>query len=69
MSEIKSCFISRFPEGVLLEADFSQLEIVFGEGFLEDLADKTTRFKLGVNDKYIDKINEKYKDWDWDFKV
>lgn len=28
MSEIKSCFISRFPEGVLLEADFSQLEIV-----------------------------------------
>lgn len=29
MAEIKECFVSRFaPEGVLLEADFSQLEVV-----------------------------------------
>lgn len=28
MSEIKECFISRFPDGVLLESDFSQLEVV-----------------------------------------
>lgn len=28
MSAIKECFISRFPEGVLLESDFSQLEVV-----------------------------------------
>lgn len=28
MSEIKECFISRWPEGVLLESDFSQLEVV-----------------------------------------
>jgi Autographiviridae DNA polymerase len=28
MSEIKECFISRFPNGVLLESDFSQLEVV-----------------------------------------
>lgn len=28
MSRIKSCFRSRFPSGVLLEVDFSQLEVV-----------------------------------------
>jgi DNA polymerase-1 len=28
MSDIKSCFVSRFPDGVILEADFSQLEVV-----------------------------------------
>lgn len=28
MSAIKECFVSRFPEGVLLECDFSQLEVV-----------------------------------------
>lgn len=28
MSEIKSCFPSRFPNGVILESDFSQLEVV-----------------------------------------
>ena len=28
MSDIKSCFPSRFPDGVVLEADFSQLEVV-----------------------------------------
>lgn len=28
MSEIKECFISRFEGGVLLESDFSQLEVV-----------------------------------------
>lgn len=28
MSEIKSCFESRFTNGVILEADFSQLEVV-----------------------------------------
>lgn len=28
MSEIKECFVSRFPNGVLLECDFSQLEVV-----------------------------------------
>jgi DNA polymerase I len=28
MSEIKHCFVSRFPEGVILEADFSQLEVI-----------------------------------------
>lgn len=27
MSDIKKCFISRFPDGVLLEIDYSQLEI------------------------------------------
>lgn len=62
--------LERFPVGISKVAmNLTSGEIVFGEGFLEDLADKTTRFKLGVNDKYIDKINEKYKDWDWDFKV
>lgn len=28
MSDIKLCFISRWPDGVLLESDFSQLEVV-----------------------------------------
>ena len=28
MSDIKSCFLSRFPEGQLVEVDFSQLEVV-----------------------------------------
>ena len=28
MSEIKACFVSRWEEGVLLESDFSQLEVV-----------------------------------------
>ena len=28
MSAIKECFVSRFPNGVLLECDFSQLEVV-----------------------------------------
>ncbi len=28
MSQIKACFTSRFPEGVILECDFSQLEVV-----------------------------------------
>lgn len=28
MSDIKSCFISRFPEGLIVEADFSQLEVI-----------------------------------------
>ena len=28
MSEIKHCFVSRFPEGVIVEADFSQLEVI-----------------------------------------
>jgi DNA polymerase I-like protein with 3'-5' exonuclease and polymerase domains len=28
VSDIKACFPSRFPEGVILEADFSQLEVV-----------------------------------------
>lgn len=28
MSEIKACFPSRFPNGVILETDFSQLEVV-----------------------------------------
>lgn len=28
MSEIKECFVSRFPEGVIMESDFSQLEVV-----------------------------------------
>jgi DNA polymerase-1 len=28
LSDIKSCFVSRFPDGVILECDFSQLEVV-----------------------------------------
>src|SRR5688572_2534432 len=28
MSDIKACFVSRWEEGVLLESDFSQLEVV-----------------------------------------
>ncbi len=28
MSEIKACFPSRFPDGVIMETDFSQLEVV-----------------------------------------
>jgi DNA polymerase I-like protein with 3'-5' exonuclease and polymerase domains len=43
MSDIKACFPSRFENGVLLEADFSQLEVVglalltWDEALIEDL--------------------------------
>lgn len=43
MSEIKHCFVSRFPEGVIVEADFSQLEVIglaalsMDEVLIEDL--------------------------------
>lgn len=36
MSDIKQCFESRFPEGVIVEADFSQLEVVGAAMMSED---------------------------------
>jgi hypothetical protein len=62
--------LERFPAGISKVAmNLTSGEIVFGEGFLEDLADKTIRFKYTAPTPYIDKLNEKYPDWDWNFKV
>jgi hypothetical protein len=35
VSDIKQCFESRFKDGVILEADFSQLEVI-GAGMMSE---------------------------------
>lgn len=72
MSDIKECFVSRFPEGVILESDFSQLEVVGlaalsrDGNLIEDLLsgkDMHTYFtaqRLGIEEKDVQAKDRKF---------
>lgn len=58
MSEIKACFPSRFPNGVILESDFSQLEVVglaaltLDPVLIQDLLDGTDMHRKFAAERY-----------------